>query len=46
MKRIWAGKRMCPDYICDCEGESSAISHAEMIANAAAILNPPPTDME
>lgn len=40
MKRIWAGKRMCPDFICDCEGESSAIAHAEMIANVAAILNP------
>lgn len=42
MKRIWAGQRMCPDYNCDCEGASSAISHAEMIANAAAMLNPDP----
>lgn len=46
MKRIWAGKRMCPDYICKCESDSSAIGHAEMVDNAAAILNPPTPDRE
>lgn len=40
MKRVWAGKRMCPDFVCDCDGDSSAIAHVEMINNAAAILNP------
>ena len=45
MKRIWAGKRMCPDFICDCNSDSSAIGHAEMVDNTAAILNPSPTDI-
>ncbi len=40
MERVWAGKRMCPDFVCDCDSDSSAIAHVEMINNAAAILNP------
>ncbi len=44
MKRVWAGKRMCPEFICQCASDSSAISHNEMVTDTAAILNPPPTD--